>query len=137
MKDYNHKEPMISQREIEKKYNKLMLNVATDNYYKIDLTNRVNCYVCDCGHITKTKDVDPGCTPFIFRCELCGQGATSTMYRDIAPSLNPTFEWYRPSLKEVMKKRKNAGLLDHIFAGGLDYRPIKQSPSQDLKPLRE
>jgi hypothetical protein len=116
---------MKSQREVEKKYNELMQRVATDEYYKIDLTNRVNCYICSCGHITKTKDVDAGCTPMFHSCEKCGKSARSTFYKDIAPEKNPTQEWYRPSLSKVLKMRKNESLLDHILSGGLDCRNIE------------
>jgi hypothetical protein len=42
---------MISQREIERKYNKLINDVKMNSYYtETDLTNRVNCYTCQtCG----------------------------------------------------------------------------------------
>ncbi len=73
---------MISQREVKKRYNKLMNDVKTKDFYKVDLTNRVNCYVCDCGHITKTKDIDSGVTPFTFTCEKCKGTAKSTFYND-------------------------------------------------------
>ena len=116
---------MISQRQIQKKYASLLKDVATNDYYKIDLTNRVNCYKCVCGHITKTKDIDPGVTPFMHRCEKCGKMANSSFYVDIAPQQKPTEEWYRPSLKEVMKLRSDIFLLDHIFNGGLNVRKIK------------
>jgi len=115
---------MISQREVERRYNKLMHDVANDEFYKVDLTNRVNCYKCDCGHITKTKDIDSGVTPFFFSCEKCGRMAKSTFYIDAAPNQTPTIEWYRPTLKELMKKRKNVALLEHILNGGLEYRKI-------------
>ena len=113
-----------SKREIERKYNKLLKDVETDDFYKIDLKNRINCYVCDCGHITKTKDVDAGVTPYIHKCERCGQMARSTFYKDIAPEQQPTEEWYRPTLKQVLKMRKKEDLLDHILQGGLDVRRI-------------
>ena len=116
---------MISQRQIQKKYAALLKDVATNDYYKIDLTNRVNCYKCVCGHITKTKDIGPGVTPFMHRCEKCGKMANSSFYVDIAPQQKPTEEWYRPSLKEVMKLRSDIFLLDHIFNGGLNVRKIK------------
>ena len=116
---------MQSQREIERKYNKLLKDVETNDFYKIDLTNRVNCYACDCSHITKTKDIDAGVTPFMHICEKCGQTAKSTFYRDIAPKQQPTEEWYRPTLKKVMKMRKNEALLDHVLQGGLIVRKIK------------
>lgn len=113
---------MQSQREIERKYNKLLKDVETNDFYKIDLTNRVNCYVCECGHITKTKDVDAGVTPFMHTCEKCGQMARSTFYKDIAPEQRATEEWFRPTLKQVLKMRKHEGMLDHILQGGLDVR---------------
>lgn len=115
---------MISQRELKKRYDLMMLSVTNDDYYKIDLTNRVNCYVCGCGHITKTKDVDAGCTPMMFTCESCGKLATSTFYKDIAPEQTPTFEWYRPSLKQIQKMRNNPESLDHVLSGGLVRRQI-------------
>lgn len=115
---------MISQRELERKYSALLNDVATKDYYKIDLTNRVNCYVCSCGHITKTKDVDAGITPMFFNCEKCSKSATSNFYRDIVPNQNPTIEWYRPTLKELMKKRVNEDFIDHVLRGGLNYRKI-------------
>lgn len=115
---------MESQRSVERKYQKLMEDVATKDYYKIDLTNRVNCYVCSCGRITKTKDVDAGVTPFMFNCEKCGGEARSTFYKDIAPDQQPTIEWYRPTLKQVLKMRNKPGMLDHILQGGLDDRKI-------------
>lgn len=119
---------MISQRQVEKQYNQLMKDVKTKDFYtKINLAHRVNCYTCDtCGHITKTKDVDSGVTPFTFGCEECAAPATSSFYKDIAPFQKPTIEWYRPSLKEVMKYKNSPAKLDHILNGGLDYRKCKE-----------
>jgi RNase P subunit RPR2 len=120
---------MKSQREVERQYKKLMQDVATNDFYKIDLTNRINCYVCsNCGSVTKTKDVDSGVTPFIHSCEKCGGEARSTMYRDAVPNQEPTQEWYRPTLEETIKLRKKPGLLEHILQGGLDVRKIKDKP---------
>ena len=112
---------MISQREVERKYSKLMNDVQTNKFYtEIDLSNRVNCYTCDkCGHITKTKDVDAGVTPFIFNCEKCNSTAMSSFYKDIAPEQKPTYEWYRPDLKRTLKLRKDEYELDHVLSGGL------------------
>jgi hypothetical protein len=116
---------MESQRLITKKYLKLLEDVATKEFYtKIDLTNRVNCYICSCGHITKTKDVDPGVTPFIHSCEKCGGKATSTFYNDILPARKPTQEWYRPTLKQVLKMRNRPGMLEHVLSGGLEVRNV-------------
>lgn len=114
----------MKNNEIERKYKQLLEDVENNEFYKVDLTNRVNCYVCSCGHITKTKDVDPGVTPFLHDCEKCGQMAKSTFYRDIAPQQQPTQEWYRPTLEEVLEI-KHDGLVDHILNGGLHLRKIK------------
>jgi len=118
---------MISQTRIIEKYTKLLQDVETNEFYtKINLNNRVNCYVCrKCGHVTKTIDFDPGVTPFFHLCEKCGGLAKSTGYRDIAPWLKPTQEWYRPTLKQVLKMRsRNESMVDHVLNGGLDYRNI-------------
>lgn len=125
MQNYEPKEPVESYKSIERKYAKLMQDVATSDYYKINLSNRVNCYVCFfCGHVTKTKDVDPGVTPFMFKCEDCGNPAQSTFYKDIRPEQKPTFEWYRPTLKQVLKMRSDYILMEHVLNGGLNYRKI-------------
>lgn len=110
--------------EIKRQYERLLKDVETNDFYKIDLTNRVNCYVCpNCGHVTKTKDVDSGVTPFMFKCERCGELATSTFYKDIIPNQKPTWEWYRPSLDALLYD-KNDYDLDHILQGGLKSRKL-------------
>lgn len=117
---------MITKKEIKRRYIKLLEDVKTKDFYtKVDLSNRVNCYVCERGHVTKTKDIDAGVTPFMFTCEVCGENATSTFFKDIAPEQKPTYEWFRPTLEKTLKmtKRKsNEGMIEHILLGGLDYR---------------
>jgi hypothetical protein len=122
------KPPLMSQRELTRKYNALIKDVETKEFYKIDLTNRVNCYRCQsCGCITKTKDIHAGVTPFIFNCQFCGKEAYSSFYNDIAPLIKPSFEWYRPTLEETMKMRSKINTLDHILQGGLLSRKITKS----------
>jgi len=112
-------------KQIKKEYEQLLIDVATKDYYtKINLDNRVNCYVCennDCKHITKTIDIDAGVTPMFFECEKCGGRNTSTHYRDIVPMQRPTIEWYRPRLNKLLKM-KNKALVEHILRGGLNFR---------------
>ena len=114
---------MMSVRECTRRYNEM-----SKTYEAKAEPNRVNCYQCDkCGSITKTIDVDDGVTPFYYQCEHCKNPvARSTMYYDIAPNQKPTQEWYRPTLKEVLKLRKNPSMLEYILNGGLDVRPIIQ-----------
>lgn len=117
----------MTKRQIIKRYENLKMRVATDSFYRVDLTNRVNCYICtQCNHITKTKDVDAGVTPYITSCETCEQPARSTFYVNITDSI-PTKEWYRPTIKEVLEIKNNLGLIDHILNGGLISRKISIS----------
>lgn len=112
---------MISQREVERRYKEMLKKVKPLS----EEEQRVNCYVCpSCNHVTKTKDVDSGTTPFMHSCEACDDFARSTFYNDVAPHLEPTQEWYRPTLAQAMKLRKNEQHLEHILLGGLDVRPI-------------
>jgi hypothetical protein len=118
----------MDNNQIEELYNNLLHEVENNDFYKTDLTNRVNCYTCECGHITKTKDVDSGVTPFLHSCENCNKMAKSTFYKDIVPDRPHTQEWYRPSLQEIFDRdlfRNKPFLLDHILNGGLDIRMKK------------
>jgi hypothetical protein len=100
--------------------------IASYEKKKIDLTNRVNCYTCTvCGHITKTRDIHKGIAPYLHSCEKCNGISHSSFYNDIAPKKNPTQEWFRPSLKEILKFYiKNPAMLEYILSGGLDNRKI-------------
>ncbi len=115
----------MRKEEVINKYKKV---VDDCNKQEIDLTNRVNCYVCpSCDHITKTIDIDKGVTPFLHTCEKCRDLGKSSFYHDIAPDKEPTQEWYRPSLKKVLKMHKEQKLLlvlEHILNGGLINRTI-------------
>jgi hypothetical protein len=123
MPEFKHREPQISEREIERKYANLEIKTAEPN--------RVNCYTCGtCGNITKTIDRHHGVTPMFNRCPVCGRQSTSSWYKDIAPDIEPTYEWFVPTLSEVKKYRRNPDMLDHIFNGGLDYRKLKE-----VKPI--
>lgn len=117
MKDYQHREPMQSQRSIERAYKKLDIKLADKN--------RINCYTCShCGVITKTIDIHEGVTPMFNICVSCGGRSVSSWYRDIAPDQEPTHEWFVPTLKELLKYRSNPAMIDHILKGGLELRKI-------------
>jgi hypothetical protein len=111
-------------KDIEHQYLRLQYDVATKDYYKIDLSSRTNVYTCESGHATKTICIDPGVTPFMHLCETCGGMANSSFFHDTHPELEPTQEWFRPTLKEVLKMGE--GMREHIFNGGLDVRQIKK-----------
>jgi len=118
----------MKKSEIEKRYNKLLHEVATNEYYtKVDLTNRVNSYVCPEGHISKTRDVDSGVTPMFIKCESCQHQAASRFYKDVNPIQDVTQEFYRPSLRQLLKmstREWNDGMIEHVLSGGLMIRKI-------------
>lgn len=123
---------MESQREVERRYNKLMQDVATSDYYKPDPEQVINNYVCTsglCQHITKTKSVDVGVIPMMFSCEKCGATAKITFFKDWRPAQEATVEWYRPTLQQLLKMRNKPWELEHILKGGLAYRKILDTPS--------
>lgn len=122
---------MISQREVERQYSQLTQDVATNDYYKPDPSSVINNYVCpSCQHITKTKSVDVGVIPMMFDCEKCGKQAKSTFFKDWRPAQEPTIEWYRPTLQEVLKMRNKPWELEHILKGGLKHRKCLTEPSK-------
>ena len=119
---------MESVKSTTKKYNKLIEDVKTKEFYKTDsFKDKVNCYTCEkCNYITKTKYIDIGTIPFMINCVSCKGDAQSSFYNDILPDKSPTHEWYRPDLKTTLKLRsKHSGTLEHVLLGGLLIRKIK------------
>lgn len=118
MKQFESNEPVISERELERRYSKLEIKPAAEN--------RFNNYICKtCNYLTKTVDVHHGVTPMFIRCGCCGNQAASTFYNDTVPDRKPEYEWRVPTLKELGKYKRNPSMLDHIFRGGLELFKIK------------
>lgn len=110
---------MRNKKEIRKAYQAMVKNP------NLPEANHTNCYRCKtCGTVTKTIDVDPGVTPMMHRCSKCNDWAFSSFYKDTHPHLDPIQEWYRPSLKQLLKNADNEAYVEHILNGGLDYRTI-------------
>lgn len=109
------------------RYEKLLGEVSSKDFYKVDLDNRINTYTCvrkSCGNVIITKDVDAGVTPFIIGCPKCGERAQSSFYKAALGS-TPTHEWYRPSLDELKGNAHGPGAIEHILRGGLLLRQIQ------------
>lgn len=97
-----------------------------------DNNSRLNAYECDgesgfgtrpdkpgCGAYIVTVDREPGVTPFMLKCGLCGQMAHSKFYR-VQPTLTATHEWYRPDSLAGLNSHER----EHVEKGGLLLRPI-------------
>lgn len=109
----------MTRQHLTKLYNKLDIKDAEPN--------RFNVYTCDNGHQTKTVDRHYGVTPMFIPCPTCKARAASSFYKDIRPDLEPTHEWYVPSLEETLKfNKKCPPMVDHILRGGLEFRLIKR-----------
>lgn len=105
--------------EIKEKYEHI-----TNTYKNKDLKS-INCYTCEhCQHITKTINVDKGVIPYMFRCPNCKGYAYSSYFENIAPFLDPTIEWYRPTIEDTIQL--NALDLEHILNGGLMFRNVRK-----------
>jgi hypothetical protein len=109
-------------KEITRRYKK-MLGMA--NYSDPVIPNRTNCYSCkDCEHFTKTIEIDHGIVPFTIPCEKCKGDAINCYYYDLAQDQAPTLEWYRPTIEQTFKRRKDKDWLYHVLMGGLDSRKV-------------
>lgn len=104
-------------KEIEARYNQLASKKMPEG------KDMVNCYRChNCGNIIKTVNTEDGVTPFVIQCDKCNGEATSLMYIDVLPDEVATYEWYRPSLKFVLKT--TTSVREHVLNGGLILRRI-------------
>lgn len=97
-----------------------------------NLTTGVTCFVCDtCQEAIKTELVDKGITPTSLICNNCKGPMKNTNGEDIAPDYDPTWEWYRPTLKEYLKFRKlnKRQNLNWVGSGGLLMRSVEPKKS--------
>lgn len=93
-----------------------------------------NIYVCQAcfGHIV-TVDRDAGVTPFMIRCEAtpgCAGYMQSSMYRVFRQEIRATFEWYRPTVVQVLTD----GEREHVGNGGLLLRKVPQGTPPTSEP---
>lgn len=103
---------LVRGRQIAEKHNR-----DGDGFKNV---GRKNAYECKkCGSYIITIDRDPGVTPFMIKCENCGDMAKSKFYR-VQNWLEPTHEWYRPTTLAGVDPK----YYDHLGRGGLILRPI-------------
>lgn len=96
---------------------------------------KLNAYQCEksnCRAYVITIDREPGVTPFLTACKVCGGMAKSAMYR-VGDHFEPTHEWVRPDSIEGLSE----ATIDHIRNGGLIMRPINAiAPSWQIPPTQ-
>ena len=116
----------LVKKDVIRRYKQMLKTVSKENYYK----DRTNCYVCEkCGAVTKTIDIDNGVTPMGIECPYCHENAMSSFYQDIAPNIEITHEWYRPTLDETLQLASENKIftVTHILNGGLIRRPCSKN----------
>lgn len=90
--------------------------------------NRKNIYVCQsCGKSVVTIDKDEGVTPFMIECKNtkdCDGDMYSSFY-NVDQSLEPEFEWYKPTSFDDYPEEYRKDMIRHVENGGLDIRRIK------------
>lgn len=98
-----------------------------------EAAGKVNNYICRaCSGRIVTVNRVKGTTPFMILCKAVPgcQGFMSSAFYRCDQSETPTYEWFKPSLKEAARQGKD--MLDHVRKGGLDIRPIVQTPGATL-----
>lgn len=112
----------MEKETIKRKYNELVASLEDAQMY--DGRGEYNGYVCEkCGYITATLYKDKGVTPFIIRCEKCGNAAmhkiTSRNAPPAAPNISEVKNWIRPTFDQLMKMSQ--ATIDHVLNGGLVF----------------
>ena len=105
-------------KEVTRRYKK-MLKAFND---KGENQGKTNCYVCNqCHQTTKVYERDNGMTMHGIECPYCKGEAMSTDYEDVAPKVNATFEYVRPTLQEVLDEVEKNHIMtaNYYLSGGL------------------
>ena len=108
----------MTKKQIEKKYNALVGRIEDMGIY--DGRGTVDRYECEkCGCVMHTTYKDKGVTPFATSCRECGglMRHTKTFSKEVVPTHIKVINWYRPTLKQVLKMPD--GIVEHILNGGL------------------
>lgn len=87
---------------------------------------RINEYRCKRGHVTATRDLHEGTTPFMIGCKTdgCSEAAYSSFYR-VSGRLLPSHEFFRPTpAQTAAMDAQYGGYADHVAKGGLCLRKI-------------
>lgn len=112
--------------------------------------HRINAYTCERGHITVSKEIHSGVTPFAIACPACNKESQSIMYKlhpQLVNRLVPAIVWINPSkqqlkkhlegwaqgYKEITGQDMDEGMVvpvvEHLEGGGLLEVPV-----EDLSP---
>ena len=103
-------------RDIEKRYKNIIVE---------DNNGQTDTFLCqECNNIIRTKVTDSGLVPMGIECPFCGKEAYHQ--DEDNPKIDITYEWYRPSLEEVLRMAEEKRLfsVSMILSGGLMRRKL-------------
>ena len=123
----------MDQKKLKAAYKNMVRRVEADTR-RSEQKGLTNCYTCtNCGQVDKYLYVDSGTAPMVVGCSSCKKRSSfSSLMKQQAPNLAPTWEWFRPSLEQVKTFSKQPQLLMHILNGGLLRRPAQNPVKQDI-----
>ena len=117
----------ITRNHITKRYNDMLKKYTPEKLQEFEKGVKTHAYECVKGHRIMTIDINPGTTPVLIKCQQCNNFATSQGYHKTKEE--PKIEWYRPTLKEVLKQISKGrwAMADHVLNGGLEKRKRTQA----------
>ena len=120
---------MKNKKEITKEYNELVANIESAGIY--DGRGEYDLYECDkCRNHMVTLYKDKGVTPFMIRCEKCGEMMQHTQSSRVTPpSYIKVHNWVRPTLEQTLLLPN--GMRDHVLNGGL---VLEEELLKQIKP---
>ena len=100
-------------RDITRRYRKMEESLG-------GVADEISCFECDqCGQVTKVRQIVKGITPGGIECPYCHGSAGLNIF-DAFPNVPVTYEWYRPTLDEVLGMAEDRMFtVDFILKGGL------------------
>jgi ribosomal protein S27E len=102
----------------EQRYNKMAADIEAAPLYD-GRGKGIDVYRCQqCGEEQYTYYRDKGVTPFLIRCNKCGQIAQHrTTLKDMGVDHRTLKVWVRPTYEQFTRLER--GLRDHVLRGGL------------------
>lgn len=108
-------------RDIQKRYNKMLERFNGE-------VDEISCYVCEqCGQVTKVRQIEKGMSPGGIECPYCHGDANLNIF-DQFPNIPVTYEWYRPSLGEILEMAEDRMFtVNYVLNGGLLRRECSKN----------
>lgn len=113
--------PKSVKKDITRRYKEIDKAIANEE----DNAGQKICFVCSkCKQAVKTEIKDKGLIPRGIICPFCGEEALPTD-RDVMKDFEPTYEWVRPTLEEVLEHHDKPVTCNFFLGGGLMRKEVR------------